>query len=109
MSRGVKKDAVFDWGIPDHLHFLGINTIKFICAKYGFKTILHDRQPFSDDFFSRSRWNTPGRSAIRNMVKRVVANTPFALSILARLYDLRYGKKIYSSFIVMSPTVISDA
>lgn len=103
MAADVKKDAVFDWGIPDHLHFLGMNTIQFICNKYGFQMIRHDRQSLSADLFSRGRWIGPGRSSIRNMAKRVVAMTPFALSILRKLYDIRYGEKIYSSFIVISP------
>ncbi|MDL1968773.1 MAG: class I SAM-dependent methyltransferase [Deltaproteobacteria bacterium] len=103
MAADVKKDAVFDWGIPDHLHFLGIDTIQFICSKYGFKIIRHERQPLSADLFSFSRWLTPGRSPIRNIVKRVVALTPFALLILRTLYDIRHGKEIYSSFIVISP------
>ncbi len=103
MTRDVQKDAVFDWGIPDHLHFLGMNTLYFICEKYGFKTLLHDKQPLSKELFTRSRWNAPGRSIIRNTVKRLVAFTPLALQILAYLYDLRYGRKIYSSFIVLTP------
>lgn len=103
MATDVKKDAVFDWGIPDHLHFLGIDTMQFICGKYGFKIISHERQPVSADLFSFSRMITPGRSSIRNIAKRVVALTPFALLILRTLYDIRHGNKIYSSFIVISP------
>lgn len=103
MAVDVKKDAVFDWGIPDHLHFLGINTMQFICSKYGFKIISHKKQPLSADLFSFSRWITPGRNSIRNIVKRLVASTPLALSILRKLYDIRHKKKIYSSFIVISP------
>ncbi len=102
MAVDVKKDAKFDWGIPSHLHFLGTDTMQFICNKYGFDIIRHERQPLSVDMFSFSRWFTPGRSPIRNIVKRVIALTPFALLILRMLYDIRYGKKTYSSFIVIS-------
>lgn len=104
MTTDVRKDAIFDWGIPDHLHFLGIDTIRFICSKYGFRIIRHERQPLSADIFSFNRWLTPGRSSIRNIVKRVVALTPFALLILRKLYDIKHGKSIFSSFIVISPT-----
>ena len=103
MTADVKKDAVFDWGIPDHLHFLGMNTINFICNKYGFKVIRHERRRLSTDLFSRSRWIAPGRSSIRNVVKRAVTLTPFALPILRRLYDVRHGNKIWSSFVVILP------
>jgi SAM-dependent methyltransferase len=103
MAVDVKKDSVFDWGIPDHLHFLGLNTMNYICSKYGFRILRHDRQPFSEDMFSRGRWLSPGRSRVRNLVKRAVALTPFALLLLRTLYDMRHGRKIYSSFIVLSP------
>lgn len=103
MRVGVKKDAIFDWGIPDHLHFLGMDTIDFICKKYGFKIVHHERQPLSIDLFSFNRWITPGRSTSRTLLKRVIALTPFALFVLRKLYDIRHGKNIYSSFIVISP------
>jgi SAM-dependent methyltransferase len=103
MAADIDKNAVFDWGIPDHLHFLGMNTIQYIAAKYGFRVVRHERQPLSVDLFSRSRWIAPGRSTIRNMVKRAVASAPCALSIGRRLYDMRHRDKIWSSFVVLSP------
>ena len=103
MASDINKDAIFDWGIPDHLHFLGVNTIRFICNKYGFKLVRHERQPLSADLFSHSRWIAPGRSSIRNIVKRAVAWTPFALFIMRKLYDRRHGNKIWSSYVVISP------
>lgn len=109
MVADVKKDAIFDWGIPDHLHFLGINTMQFICDKYGYKIVRHMRQPLSADLFSFNRWITPGRSSIRNFVKQVVALMPFALLTLRTLYNIRHGKNIFSSFIVLSPIKNSHA
>jgi SAM-dependent methyltransferase len=99
----VKKGAVFDWGIPDHLHFLGMNTIQYICSKFGFKIIRHEKQLLSAELFSRDRWLAPGRSSTRNFIKRLVVMTPFALLILRKLYEMRYGKEIWSSFLVLSP------
>jgi SAM-dependent methyltransferase len=101
-SESVTKDAVFNWGIPDHLHFLGVNTIDFICRKYGFRTLVHDRLPYSAEIFTRGRWKAPGRSTSRNLIKRFVVTVPFALSMLAKLYDIRHGGKAYSSFIVLT-------
>jgi SAM-dependent methyltransferase len=103
VSQSITKDAVFDWGIPDHLHFLGMNTLQFICRKYGFAIVLHDRVALSSELFSRSRWKTPGRSVSRNMIKRFVATVPFALAVLSRLYDAKHGGKIHSSFVVLTP------
>ena len=103
MAIDVKKDAVFDWGIPDHLHFLGTNTLQFICNKYDFKIIRHDQQMLSNDLFSRRRWNTQGRNSFRNMLKRLVVLTPFALSAIRKIHEIRHGNKIFSSFVVISP------
>ena len=103
VAKTVSKSAIYDWGIPAHLHFLGMNTIQFICRKYRFKTLRHDRQPLSTDLFSASRWKAPGRSPLRNAVKRIVRTTPFALRGLAMLYDRKYGGQVYSSFVVLTP------
>ncbi|MGB3479114.1 MAG: methyltransferase domain-containing protein [bacterium] len=102
MKKDVKKNSVFDWEIPDHLHFLGFNTIDYICSKYNFKIRKHLRLPYSKELFSADRWRSPGRSAFRNAIKKVVVHMPFALSILGAFYDLIYGRKMYSSFIVLS-------
>lgn len=103
MTRNVRKDAMFDWGIPDHLHFLGMNTMQFICDKYHFRIIRHIRQPLSVDLFARWRWLLPGRSRIRNTVKYTVALTPLALTLLRKNYEKKHKNTIYSSFIIISP------
>jgi len=103
LNRGVRKGAIPNWGIPEHLHVLGMSTIRFIASRHGYRIVRHEREPLSVRLFSPSKWKAPGRNAAEHFVKRTVAMTPFALSILRRLYDARYGKKAYSSFIVMSP------
>lgn len=103
MRKDVKKGDIFDWGIPDHLHFLGLNTIDFICRKYHFRVCKHQRIPYSDELFSPERWKAPGRSVVRNRIKQMVVRIPLALPVLARYYDLIHGRRIYSSFIVLSP------
>ncbi|MFC1692918.1 class I SAM-dependent methyltransferase [Candidatus Latescibacterota bacterium] len=103
MKKDVKKRDIFDWGIPDHLHFLGLKTVDFISRKYGFNVIKHSRMPLSDELFSSYTWKSPGRSAFRNVIKDIVVHIPYALKVLARYYDLTHRKRIYSSFIVLSP------
>lgn len=102
MSEDVRKDAVLDWSIPDHLHFLGLHTIRFICDKYDFKIVRHDRNPHSAELLSRTRMLSPGRSNIRNIAKRAIAYTPSALWIMRKLYDLRHGVSVYTSFVILS-------
>ncbi len=104
MTTDVRKDACFDWEIPDHLHFLGMNTIDFICKKYKFKVLRHDRQLLADELFSRERWKAPGRSAARNMVKAVLVRTPFALQFFKWRYQKKHGENLFSSLIVLTPT-----
>lgn len=98
----VRRGDIFDWGIPDHLHFLGMNTLDFICDKYGFEISKHERVPISSNLFTRSRFKTPGRSHLRNVLKLVVAYTPFALSVMKWFYDVTHQRKLYSSFIVLT-------
>lgn len=103
LADDVRKGDFFDWGIPDHLHFLGLRTIDFAADRYGFRVARHERIPFSADLFARTRWLMPGRSRLRNAVKRIVAWTPLALPILAKAYDRRHGGRVFSSFIVLVP------
>ena len=103
-GRDIKKNDIFDWGIPDHLHVLGLSTINFICRKYGWKICKHQRIPLSRDLFSPTRFRESGRSTMRNVIKRLILYIPFALPVLAKCYDVLKGQRIYSSFIVLSPT-----
>ncbi|MFC1975742.1 class I SAM-dependent methyltransferase [Chloroflexota bacterium] len=101
MKKNVAKSDVFDWQIPDHLHFLGLNTIDYICQDFNFKIRKHRRIPLSQDMFSPVYFKSPGRSKIRNIIKNLLVYTPFALPTLAKIYDIRTGQRIYSSFIVL--------
>lgn len=101
MKKNIEKTDVFDWQIPDHLHFLGLNTVDYICQKFNFKVRQHRRVPLSQDMFSPIYFKSPGRSRVRNAIKKLLVYTPFALPTLAKLYDLRTGRRMYSSFIVL--------
>lgn len=101
MKKNVKEGDIFDWEIPDHLHFLGMNTIDYICKKFNFQILKQQRLPLSQEVFSAASFKAPGRSKVRNIVKKMLVSTPLALPTLAKLYDLRIGQRIYSSFIVL--------
>jgi SAM-dependent methyltransferase len=101
MRRDVKKSAVFDWEIPDHLHFLGLKTLDYVCERYGFRIETRQRIVLSEDLFAPYRWKMKGRSATRDAIKRVAVRVPFALPILARCYDFIHQKSIFSSFVVL--------
>ena len=101
MTSQVKRSAVYDWAIPDHIHFLGMTTIQHICDKYGFQIVYHERRPVSKDIFSAYKFRSQGRSRLRNALKRSILAVPFALRLLARAYDAVHGKAFYSSFVAI--------
>ena len=101
VKRGVQKNDVYSWSIPDHLHFLGLRTLEVVCDTYGFDLHARRRMPFSDELFSRDFWKQPGRSTLRNVIKKAVAYTPFALSVLRGLYRVRHDERIYSTLAVL--------
>ena len=73
-----------------------------VCRQYGMRLLRHQRIPFADECFIPARWQSPGGSTLRNVAKRLVAGTPFALPLLAKLYERRHGGKIFSSFIILT-------
>jgi len=104
LEPGIKRRACSNWGIPGHMHVLGVNTAEFIADKFGFDVVRHARQPLSVNRFSRGKWKAPGRTPLEGLLKQAVVMTPFALPLLRRTYDALYGKRIHSSFLVMSPS-----
>ena len=94
---------VFDWEIPDHVHFFGLHTMTYLADKYGFDILRHHRKAHSEDMFSREWWKSPGRSRLRNLVKKVLVRAPFVLNALRHLYDRARGVRVYSSLVVLTP------
>lgn len=105
LDKDVRKRDLHDWGIPDHLHFLGLKTLHVITEKYGLSIAKHDRVSYSDEAFSETRFRTLGRSRVRNAMKRVCVGIPFALRTLKFIYDSTHGSHVYSSFIVLTQQV----
>ena len=101
ISSDVKRGSIFDWEVPDHVHFLGLKTIDVIAEKYGFEIISHHQVAHADELFTRARFLTRGRSKVRDLVKLFLAYTPFALSVMKSSYIKKYGKSVYSSVIVL--------
>jgi len=103
MSRRVNRWNQLHWGIPDDLHFLGLGTLEFLCAKYGFTVTRHIRTPFEEELFRRSRWRQMGRNPGLNLVKRAALRAPGALPTLQKLYTATLGQRLFVSFIVLEP------
>ncbi len=94
---------IFDWEIPDHVHFFGLNTITYLADKYGFDIVRHHRRAYSEDMFSKELWKAPGRSRRRNLIKKMVVRIPFALNVLRYCYNRVRGVGVYSSLMVLAP------
>lgn len=103
VSRDIGRWTQLSWGIPDDLHFLGLQTLDYACQKYGFKISRRIRTPYAEELFRESRMRQPGRSPFRNAVKSAIASVPYALPTLKKSYDFLMGKGLYLSFIVLSP------
>jgi SAM-dependent methyltransferase len=101
MRQDVRRTDVIGWGIPDHVHFLGFDTLEYICREYGFALIKRVRVPYSQELFSVGRFRSPGRSRAVNAAKRAVVSIPFALDGIRWLYDRTHGGRVVSSFIVL--------
>lgn len=100
-AKTAGKHTVFDWEIPDHLQFLGLRTIDHLATQTGFEVALHEREPLSKEMFAKEAWRSPGRSALRNRIKRAVTLTPGALPLLRAIYDLYTRRAAFSSFVVL--------
>lgn len=103
MSPHVSRWNQVHWGIPDDLHFLGLNTLSFLCRRYGFEVRRHIRLAYEDELFSRSRWLQMGRHRGLNLIKKLAVRTPGALRTMRAAYRALLGKKLFVSFIVLTP------
>jgi SAM-dependent methyltransferase len=102
-ASDVRKTDLHDWGLPDHVHFLGMSTIERIAKRYGFEISEHDRMPVSREIFAPAAFRARGRSRARDLVKRTVLAVPGALPTLAKTYDVWRGGRIFTSIIVLTP------
>jgi SAM-dependent methyltransferase len=103
MGRNVSRWNQMHWGIPDDLHFLGLRTLDFICAKYGFAIARRIRTPFEDELFRVSRWQQMGRSRMQNAFKKTAIRLPGALHGIREIYTSCLGQRLFVSFIVLTP------
>lgn len=100
-SPKVRKDAIYDWQIPDHLQFLGMGTTEFLARKHGMKIVRRERIPLAYEMFSRGLLSAPGRSGFRNAIKKSILYTPGAVALMRSLYRWRHHDSVYSSVIVL--------
>ena len=101
MRNDVRKSAIFDWEIPDHLQFLGLNTLEFLAQKHGFEIQTRRRITLSKELFAPGKWRMEGRSVFRNKIKSAVSRSSFVLQLMEQFYELIHRGSVFSSFIVL--------
>jgi SAM-dependent methyltransferase len=102
MDARVSRWNQLHWGIPDDLHFLGLRTLDFLCAKYGFAVTRHIRVPFEEELFLPSRWRQVGRNRFMNLIKAAGVRIPGLLPAIKWLYTATLGQRLFVSFVVLT-------
>ena len=108
MASNVSRWNQMHWGIPDDLHFLGLRTLEFACAQYGFRIARHIRVPFEEELFLPSRWQQKGRSRLINAIKSAGLHIPGVLSASKAVYTALLGRRLFVSFVVLQPLEPSE-
>ena len=108
MNAQVSRWNQLHWGIPDDLHFLGLRTLDFLCAKYGFAVTRHIRVPFEEELFLSSRWRQVGRNRFVNLIKAAGVRIPGILPAMKWLYTANLGQRLFVSFIVLTPLPVAE-
>jgi SAM-dependent methyltransferase len=106
MRCDVEQGDVLGWSIPDHLHFLGMNTIRYISMRFGYNILVHVRKPYSTQLFSKFRFKAPARNLTRTIIKRIIFYTPFAIRFLKHRYDKKSGGRVFTSVVVLEKGII---
>jgi SAM-dependent methyltransferase len=100
MRDTISRSDYHDWEIPDHIQFLGMRTIDYLAERWGLTLEWRERVPIADAMFTRARFAAPGRSGVRNSIKRLALSVPFALPLARRTYKLWKGERFYTSVVV---------
>ncbi|MFP4053291.1 MAG: class I SAM-dependent methyltransferase [Phycisphaerae bacterium] len=103
LSADVRHGDLPDWGFPDHLHMLGLETLDCLCGQLGWRVVHRRRVPWAVERYSPDALRHPGGSAVKNILKRVVAGVPGAARCLGELMAVRQGRRAYSSLAVLQP------
>jgi SAM-dependent methyltransferase len=102
VEPGVKPHHMWDWGLGDHLQFLGDGTIERYAGRFGFELVKREPSWLPDVLYSRDRLASPGRSRARNAIKRLVLAVPGAFPIFRRMMMSRQrDNPVYVSLLAL--------
>jgi SAM-dependent methyltransferase len=89
IGSGVKPHHMWDWGLGDHLQFLGDETIERYADRFGFELVKRERTWLPDVLYSPDRLAAPGTSQTRNAMKRLVLAVPGAYPLFRGIMTSR--------------------
>jgi SAM-dependent methyltransferase len=81
----VRRHHIWDWGLGDHLQFLGYETIERYADRFGFELVKRERTWLPEMLYSRERLASPGTSRARNRLKRLVLVVPGVFPVFRRI------------------------
>jgi len=101
-GAGVKPHHIWDWGLGDHLQFLGYHTIDRYADRLGFELVKRERTWLPDVLYSRERLASPGTSRTRNAMKRLVLAVPGAFPLFRTIMTSRQrDNPVYVSLLIL--------
>jgi SAM-dependent methyltransferase len=99
---GIKRHHLWDWGLGDHLQFLGEKTIEHYADRFDFELVKRERSWLPDVLYSRERLASPGTSGVRNIVKRLMLDIPGAFPLFRLVMTSRQrDNPVYVSLLVL--------
>jgi hypothetical protein len=102
LGRDVLKEHCRDWGVPEHLYFNGPNTLNRYLALAGTESIWRQERPVAAEIYQRSAFEMPGRSRLRNLIKRAVLTIPGAhWSLFQFMVKVRHRDNPCQTVVVM--------
>jgi len=102
IGSGVKPHHMWDWGLGEHLQFLGDRTIERYAERLGFELVKRERAWLPDVLYSRQRLASPGTSATRNAMKRLVLALPGAFPLFRTIMTSRQrDNPVYVSLLIL--------
>jgi SAM-dependent methyltransferase len=102
IGPGVKPHHMWDWGLGDHLQFLGEATIERYAERFGVELVKRERSWLPDVLYSRERLASPGTSGVRNVVKRLVLDVPGGFRLFRTVMTSRQrDNPVYVSLLVL--------
>lgn len=100
-KKGFIKNNLFDWQVPEHVHFIGDTTMHYIADHYGFNCVENMNIPLAEELITKDFLLSPGLSSFRNTLKKIIYYTPGACFVLRKIYTRYTKSKLYANIVIL--------